>query len=396
MIFDSEQPSVYAKKISMMLRYQALVLFVLFDLLFLPRILSLFGVPSSLLVVILYLFWGAVDKVRFLLFLGVACVCLFSVFNGLLVKGDFYLVDDVKRVLQLLTALLYGFVFMNHSQSVVYRLAVLVRIFFLWILLNAIVFIASPESYYVFIGRFYPEALASIEDNIGAQRFSYFFADPNSASYFFCFAMCLYCTIEKNKYCFAISIISAAVAIMATQSRGGYIGFLFILSYLFFRWRLSLPRKFIFLLVLSGIFSSVIYMYSDVLVIVYELYEYRSEAEEAVGLGLGGGRIQKYEYFFSNLNLFPYGVGYSLLKDGLEFRPHSDLIRINFSYGLPLLAILAFFILPRCKEGFLLSVVFSVAFLVNTVIDDYRLFPLYLFASNLIHALSVEASGGLK
>ena len=396
MIIDSEQPTVYPQKFATMLRYQAVAFFVLFDLLFLPRILSLFGVPASLFVIILYVLWSALEKVRFLLYVGVACICMFSLFNGLLIKGDFYLIDDLKRVLQLLSALLYGCVFLNYTQSGIHRLVALMRIFFIWISLNAIVFFASPETYHIFINIVYPEARESIEENIGVYRFSYFFSDPNSASYFFCFVVCLYCMIEKNKYFLAMSLIFSAIAIIATQSRGGYIGFVCILFYLYFQWQLPLIRKLIFLFVLFGIFSLIAYIYSDVLVIGYEMYEYRSEAEEALGLGIGGGRIQKYDYLFSNLNIFPFGVGYSLLKDGVEFRPHSDLIRINFSYGLPLLPILALFILPRCKGGLLLFVVFSIAFLVNTVIDDYRLFPFYLFALNLIHTVSLEPGGRLK
>ena len=114
------------------------------------------------------------------------------------------------------------------------------------------------------------------------------------------------------------------------------------------------------------------------------MYEYRNEAEAALGEGLGGGRIGKYEYFFSNINLAPMGNGYSQFRDGIEFRPHSDLIRINFAYGLPFAALLGYFTFPRLRVYMIYFIIFLIPFLINTVIDDYKLFPFYLFSLNVL------------
>jgi hypothetical protein len=373
----------------MVWRHQSIVLLILFDLLFLPRLLFLFGIPASLFLVIHLLMRKAVGAARVLIFSVIALICLASVINGFFIKGDFYLIDDVKRAFQLLTALLYGFVIFNYSEVVLERSAVLMRVFFIWVFLNAAVFLVAPDFYYNFISNIYPEALESIEDNISAYRFSYFFSDPNSAAYFLCFVICLYCVIEKNKWYFAISLIFGSATIIGTQSRGGYVAALCIVTYLFIRWRLPMAKKSILLVASSwGIFLLSFHFYPDMFSIAYELYEYRAEAEEALGLGLGGGRIQKYQYFFSHVNLLPFGLGYSLLVDGVEFRPHSDLIRINLSYGMLMLPALFLIAFPRSKDCLVLFVVFMIAFLVNTVIDDYKLLPLYLFALNSIHALS--------
>ena len=161
--------------------------------------------------------------------------------------------------------------------------------------------------------------------------------------------------------------------------------------YLFFVSNISSSRKSALLMILGGSVFFIYLQFSEIVDAAIGMYEYRARAEEASGNGMGGGRIGKYEYFLSNINLLPIGVGYSLLRDGVEFHPHSDLIRINFSYGLPFLLLLGYIGIPRVKKGVLLFLVFSVPFLVNTVIDDYKLLPLYLFISSLLYDLDSKS-----
>lgn len=97
-----------------------------------------------------------------------------------------------------------------------------------------------------------------------------------------------------------------------------------------------------------------------------------------MGTGLGGGRDKKYVYFLDNLNLKMYGVGYTLFIDGLEFRPHSDLIRIVLSYGVFFLFLFFALFIPNNLKNALLLVSFMFPFLLNTVIDDYRLFGFFV------------------
>jgi hypothetical protein len=392
----TENSTLYTKKGAMIIRPEMLTMFVLFDLLFLPRILILFGIPASLLVIVYILLRSGLGQVKLLLFMSVACICFFSVVNGFFVKGDAYLIDDIKRVLQLLTSILYGLIILNYSFTTIYKYTIIMRIFFLWLLFNVLIFILSPDFYHSIINNFYPEALESIEDNIAALRFSYFFADPNSAAYFICFAVFLYCSIEKNRSSLTISLICAAASILVTQSRGGIVALMCILIYVFSCWNLSISRKFLLLACVGVILFPVVYEFSYIFENAYEIYELRNKAEEALDLGIGGGRIQKYQYFFANLNIFPIGVGYSLLKDGVEFRPHSDLIRINFSYGLPLLAFIIYIVYPRSKNSLVLFIIFMIAFLINTIIDDYKLLPLYLFTMNFMNKLQNFAGSRLS
>jgi hypothetical protein len=122
------------------------------------------------------------------------------------------------------------------------------------------------------------------------------------------------------------------------------------------------------------------FFYSEEIEMAYSIFDSRFEQEQ----DLGGGRSGKYHYFVENFNFLPIGSGYHLRQNGEEFRPHSDLIRINLSYGVLALPLLLYFVFPRRKSQALLFVVFLVPFLINTVIDDYRLFGMYLLLFGIL------------
>jgi hypothetical protein len=121
--------------------------------------------------------------------------------------------------------------------------------------------------------------------------------------------------------------------------------------------------------------------------VALELLQSRVDEEESLGLGIGGGRIDKYTFFMKNINLLPVGVGYSLQQGGSEFRPHSDLIRINLSYGTLIFVPFLKLVFPKSKSLLPLFLAFCIPFLVNSIIDDYKLFPLYLYSCGFLLAV---------
>lgn len=362
--------------------------FILLDLLFFPRILFLFGIPVSLPFVIAYIFRYKINKTRILILSIIMTIGLISAFNGLLSKSSLLLSEDIKRVLQISSILLYSFIYLHSNNLNITHLALLFRVFFIWIFFISLLFMLMPQTYESFLTIVYPEALGSLDDNQYAFRFGYFFTDPNSMGYFICFVLYLYFFLEKRIYFILASILITILIVVLTQSRGSLIGLsLILMSYFLRSPDLSLKQKIKASAFFVTAFFIIDIIFNDLFDTANKMFETRSELEEIAGSSFGGGRVEKYEYFFSNLNLLPFGVGYSLIKDGMEFRPHSDLIRINFSYGLLFLIPFIYMIFPKTKSSLILFFVFMIPFLINTAIDDYKLFSFYLFALNILHFL---------
>ena len=166
--------------------------------------------------------------------------------------------------------------------------------------------------------------------------------------------------------------------ILSTQSRGSLLSFgavslIFLISRANFSFNTIKFLSVIILCILTIYFS-----FQDYFLFITDAFEKRSEIEEAMGTGLGGGRDKKYVYLLQNFNFNLYGVGYSLYIEGLEFRPHSDLIRIILSYGiLYLLVFIGLFVSVRFKN-FVLFFAFLFPFLLNSILDDYRLFGVFV------------------
>lgn len=356
---------------------------IVIDLLFMPRILPLFGIPASLFFVCFYIVTTEHSKkllfyLYLIFFVGFISSCL-----GIALKGH-YFIDDSKRIIQLSSALLYTFVLLRPKHINIRLLRLILVLFFMWLALLALVFALKQELYIQIIQLIYPETIDTIDENLNAFRFSYFFSDPNSAGYFLCFATYLYMMIQsRQKYRFFI-YLAVLPLIILTQSRGAYIAYMVIFVSIISDDTIDRYKKYLTLFALTSVCVALWIFFSELIYSVFDLFEARANAEEALGEGLGGGRIGKYVYFFTNLNPLPFGTGYFLLKDGLEFRPHSDLIRINFAYGLPFLLLLAVFVLPKSKHLLPLFVLFLIPFLINTIIDDYKLLPFYLVAMNII------------
>jgi hypothetical protein len=158
---------------------------------------------------------------------------------------------------------------------------------------------------------------------------------------------------------------------------------LLIFFYMLFCSDAPLGMKLRFIAFIGLLVGALATFYSEEITTAYAVFEGRFDQEGDVG----GGRADKYAYFLQNLNVLPFGPGYHLQRSGAEFRPHSDLIRLNLAYGILALPLILYFVLPRRRSQVLLFAVFLVPFLINTVIDDYRLFPMYLLLFALLGQL---------
>ncbi|MCV2368254.1 O-antigen ligase family protein [Roseateles oligotrophus] len=357
----------------------ALAVLVFIDLLFLPRLLFAFGIPISLLIII-----GSLVRER-LRWRGVICwsalsaTMFFCVTYGTIFDSIFMPNESLKRVFQLLTILLFFF-YRVDLPMIRPKLVKVLRAFYIWVFFAMLLFFWDSGLYTKIATFIYPEMQNQLEDAISTLRFAYCFSDPNTAGFFLCFTLVAYLSIERNiRWTFFCATL-ATITVVATQSRGAFLALLLIFSFLMYGSPAPQGKK-VRIILFIGLFVGLLaILFSEEISAAYAVFEGRFEQEDE----LGGGRAGKYAYFLQNLNLLPFGSGYHLQRAGSEFRPHSDLIRLNLAYGVFALPMILYFVYPRRRTQVLLFGVFLIPFLINTVIDDYRLFPMYLLLFTLL------------
>lgn len=359
-------------------------LFTLVDLLFIPRPVSILSVPLSTALILLTLPWLTFNRKKLIIIIFLGVILLFSALLGTTEYQTKSLTEDTKRVVQLISILLYS-IFAANCKIDEPAIKIIFRIFFIIIAISVSVFIISPEIYSTFIKSFYPEAQVLIDSNIMFGRFPYIFDDSNAAGYLIAMALATYTHYEKNISWLTLCTTAGMAAIFTTQSRGAYIALtIFAIASLINGLKNSKKEKIksaiLFILLSAAVILLITTYLEEQISTILESFENRFEQEDEIG----GGRQGKYSYFFEQINLLPFGVGYNLVKDGVEFRPHSDLIRWNFSYGLLSLPLLLYFIAPKLKNQIPLFLIALIPFLVNTLIDDYRLLANYLIFHHLI------------
>lgn len=361
----------------------AIIIFI--DLLFLPRLLFAFGIPVSLLIVIGSIVFIGSSRSVYFNYIGMFMFLLFivimstSVNFGVITFKNIEPVESFKRILQFSTILFYSFyrIDANRLKS---TLIIVLRVFYVWVFCFMLLSYYNPAIYYSLMTQIYPEAVEYMEWNLASFRFSYFYTDPNSAAYLICFTLAAYVFWERQLRWGVLCGTLATLTIIGTQSRGAYIALLFISVFILFRKEASITKKILTVFVITLLVCAISLYFSEEVQLAYKVYEVRLAGEDE----LGGGRVGKYLYFLQNLNVLPFGTGYNLLRDGEEFRPHSDFIRLNLSYGILALPLLLYYIFPRRSSQLLLFLMFLIPFLINTVIDDYRLLPLYLLLFGLL------------
>jgi hypothetical protein len=100
---------------------------------------------------------------------------------------------------------------------------------------------------------------------------------------------------------------------------------------------------------------------------------------ERISSNDGGGRFEKYLYLFQDRLPFLWGEGYVIVRDGMWFRPHSDILRMFYSFGIiPFLLFIYMFRKISSLRGFTLFIPSMIAFAANSLIDDQKLFAMFL------------------
>lgn len=363
------------------------LLFLIIDLLILPKVF--FSTPISILLLPLFIILHHnLSRSNITVFALCFSIILTSVYYSAFIFPE-NTSENLKRGLQLCFILLILFYDFNDNKVdfnvFIKRLKFSLFYFYLFILVVIFIFYFKSDLYVSFMTYFYSESTPMLITNLEYLRFAFHFTDPNSLGYMIVLVLSFLLSLKLSYREIIFFIVCSLVIILTTQSRGALVSFgLVILSYfLFFLENTKFKISLVFLLSLSCIVLYV--LFSEYLDAFFSLMQHRSEIEDSMGKGVGGGRIDSWLYFLNNFNLNPFfGVGYILQVDGKLYRPHSDFIRLNLSYGIMIYFLLGYVLRGFTKKHVMLFFAFLIPFFINTIIDDYRLFVLFIVFFNLI------------
>lgn len=354
------------------------LLFLIFDLLVLPKFL----VSTPLSFFLAPFFFLLIPTVRYshlVVYVAFVFVLLASVLFGSIHYPDNFS-ENIKRAIQL--ALVFLLFLYSYDKVDLYYLLLWLRkiliFYYALVLLFLVIFFFSIDSYSYFMKSFFPETLPMLSVNIEHQRFSFHFTDPNAMGYLISIILAFQLALRLPVREHVIYIAVALIIILATQSRGALLSYgLVTISYfmLILNWRSKLYLLFMLFLVCFF----VLFLFDSYVDLYINAMQVRTDAEASIGSGLGGGRIDSWYYFFNNINYNPiWGQGYALERDGALYRPHSDFIRLNLSYGILVYFLIAIILREACARHIMLLFSFLVPFFINTIIDDYRLLGVFL------------------
>jgi hypothetical protein len=321
-------------------------------------------------------------------------LCLISTLYGqaVLKAADFG--DDIKRFGQLSLFMVFTLLPSVDIKVNRWRIGRIFDAFYVYAIILLLLFFFYPDYYRLYMGLVYPESLESIDDNLYALRYSYFFTDPNALGYMTVMVFAAHAAFKDLKIS-SLQMVMVSFLVISTQSRGAMIALFLGLIYFAIRSpRVYFKRAVAVSLI---VYAGSVALDANLVSLAVEVIETRARLEDEAGSSFGGGRYDKYLYFLSQISPVPFGSGYTLYRYGEVFRPHSDLIRIMLSYGYLALLVFSYLIWFRFKYSFAVYVPVCLAFLLNSFIDENRLMPLFLIlATLLIKCERVTCAGKLE
>ncbi len=366
--------------------------FVSIDLLFLPYFQYII-IPYSLPVVLVAL---AMDKRIFLprnskLILGTifALVFLSVLFSLVLPNSSNHAVDNIKRMFQFFISFAYFVYFYGLARRFGHHV-INVKIYFIFLLYYftlTTLFFLDPSTVYDFISSVYGRLVVG-EDAISETfRFSYIFNDPNTAAYFLLIATMPLFQLLKSKLSKLVTLILLMLCLMFSQSRGAMLalfasGAMWLVPWPIFYGRItSLSLKkvlyatlLIFLVLVLGSFviENPIFDNGGIVQIAMERLSDKDSYAE------GGNRFKIWSMFASQLIPLPLGRGYMFDVDTDLFFPHSDFLRLTYSYGFIVALATVYFCFRHIFKIPLLVIPAIVAFTINSLIDEQKVFAVFL------------------
>jgi hypothetical protein len=226
----------------------------------------------------------------------------------------------------------------------------------------------------------YKSTAHRVEDIFEHRRFTYTFTDPNTAAYFYLIATISYISFYKeNIYEIVAMLFFTGITVVATQSVGAAVAvfatmILYVVRGINFK-KIEKKRifKIISYIIIMIILFSIIIEYVTNIEVALERYKSRAQSDAVYS------RKYIYARVISNITIYPFGRGYTLFIDQSPIRPHSDHIRIFYSYGLICYILVIYLFFKNIfNVKFLFIIPAFIAFSINSLIDEQKLFALFL------------------
>jgi hypothetical protein len=368
------------------------------DLLIFPYLQFLI-IPAGLIVIaLLPLFQNiTVIKDRYVwLFLAIFFSVIFStLLSNFRPFSHLFILDNIKYALQFITLFAYFFIFRWYANNKMKNKKTIVAalyIFCFWYVFLAIIYFKNPHETVNLIKLIYGRTTINIEDFAFDLRFPYIFQDANTSIYFFLMAIGFLYVLRPSIINFYVFIVLGSFCTLLSQSTGGALSWLIMLAMMIAdRFKFSFQSLFILSIVIGIFFalsySLLNYLFVDDLKIYYEMAFERITDEERISSG--GGRLHYWRNLFEMYPL-PLGRGYMLYENNSIILPHSDFFGLIYRYGLIALIATLFFLFCNIRRIIFILPAAIIPFLVNSLIDESKLFALYLAFLGLSSFLSKD------
>ncbi|WP_422484799.1 hypothetical protein [Gudongella sp. DL1XJH-153] len=371
---------------------------VLFDILFMPYF-PYFIMPMSLpLVALMLLRYGKITNNIYLKLFSIIAVTIFiSVFTSIVIgRSTEIIVENMKRAFQLLTTFAYFFYYQETLKRRDINIKKILMLFVIYQFVLSILFFIDPNYIVDLKNILYKSSSYAAENVLIYLRYSYMFVDPNTAAYFFLIVVFfVYSRYEISTINNFAVIIATVVLLFSFQSNGAILAtiagvFLNILldKKLLKNKTWKSVIKLLFLAFIAIVFINAVFpeLWSTTIDVI-DRYIYRYERT----VTSGNPRVGIYMRAISNLFPFLFGQGYTLFVQGEFFKPHSDHLRLIYSYGLVAYFSTVFFLFKNIfKKKYLFIIPAITAFTINTLVDEQKLFALFLIL--LAFAINNEKS----
>lgn len=319
-------------------------------------------------------------------------------------------VEDFKRCIYLLMGLaiyrVTGLLYLNYYYNVDKHINKILLIVCCSFIIMAIIFNIDINLFYKIKGFFFNVDVnmlgnAALNNAGYLNRFSFILLDPNNAGYYI-LIICIYLLENANlKEWTRIGIwMTILAAPFLTMSNGVlYTSIIYVtlkmikIMYGMLKGKLS---KKVAILIAMAIFLITLYIFIGQFTSnnLFNMFvEKQSITLDRWSSNSIDSRLDIYKSLISE-NIYPpiIGDGYIIIKKGIYIKPHSDHLRILYSYGiLAYLALLVLIIKKRIfNHKYLFLIPAFVAFSINSLIDETRILFTFLILFAITNAKFVS------
>lgn len=373
-----------------------IIIFIFIDLLLLPYF-PFFVIPISLPVVVYMVALrkiAIVNNREFVVFLLLGFLVLISVLLSFLNKGSNIhninaWIENIKRAFQLLTSFLYYFIIKNSSIKSKVNIKNIIIIFVTIYSILGIVSYIDVGLYFrilnllgvnnPFVSDWY------IRQKIELYRFTYIWIDPNNAAYAFQMVVFYMLTNEKLNSIEKIYVyLSLLLSLVLSMSTGALVSAaIFFTLHFIMKAKNTTRIKTTYKKIITG---AIVLALS--LGIIGSLWILFGEIISSIGnysfdrmlSNTGAGRLEKYTFMFNDKIPNLIGEGYVLIREGTIFRPHSDHLRLIYSYGLVAYFVTLWLLFRHVFDStkFIFIIPGFIAFSINSLIGEQKILLILL------------------